>query len=317
VNGYGPYLQNVVPHIKETMKQTIIIVFLLTGLISCGQQKDRIENVLLECLESSYNEIGVDLNNELNVLEQYLIDDGTLQSNSGQAYFDFYKRVVEINDIPNEIDIDKFENLMKLKPNEYYSSSCINNLKRIDSTEIINSKYYQMTLRMQEVVTNGEISPSSVANAIISVLKPSDFDKPYYRAIALLTILNTSNIETGLKRELLPQKQKDYSDFPSVSILANSKSEIILNNKIVTSETLKNKLYDFIKSNQEHHLIIFSNEKGTTYDFYLKVQNQIFETYSRLRDEKSKELYNKSFSELSETENEKIKEIYPQNIKEQ
>lgn len=298
------------------MKQIIIIVYLLTGLISCGQKKDRIESVLLDCLESSYNEIGVDLNRELDALEQYLIDDGTLHSNSGQAYFNFYKRVVEINDIPNEIDIDKFENLMKLKPIEYYSSSCINNLKKNDSTEIINSKYYQMTLKMQEVVTNGEISPSSVANAIISVLKPSDFDKPYFRAIALLTILNTSNIETGLKRELLPKKQKDYSDFRSVSILANSKSEIILNDKIISSETLKNKLYDFIKNNQEHHLIVFSSEKGTTYDFYLKVQNHIFETYSRLREEKSQELYNKSFSELSEMENDKIKEIYPQNIKE-
>ena len=305
------------PHIKETMKQIIIIVFLLTGLISCGQRKDRIENILLDCLESSYNEIGVDLNSELNNLEKYLIENGILQSNSGQSYFDFYKRVAEINDNPNELDIGKFENLMKLKPNEYYLSSCLENLKKIDSTEIMNSKYYQMTSKMQEVVANGEITPSSVANAIISVLKPLDFDKPYYRAIALLTILNTSNIETGIKRELLPQKQIDYSDFPTISILANSKSEIILNNKIVTNATFVNELYDFIKSNQEHHLILFSSEKGTTYDFYIKVQDKIIETYKRLREEKSNELYKKSFVDLTEIEKKKVKEIYPQNIKEQ
>jgi len=299
------------------MRHITIIVFLLAGLTSCGQKKDKIETVLLNCLESSYNEIEVELNRELDELEKYLIDKGTLNSSAGQSYYDLYKQVVEINDIPNELNIDKFENLIKLKPNEYYSNICLQSLTKIDSSEITASKYYQLTLKMQEVASKGEISPSSIANAIISVLTPSDFDNPYYRAIALLTIANTSNIETGLVRKMKPINSVDYSNQQTVSILANSNSEIIYNTKIISEKNLKNELYNFIKQNQENHLISFSSEKGTTYDFYLKVQDYISETYSRLRDEKSKELYKKSFSDLTEIEKERIMEIYPQNIKEQ
>lgn len=299
------------------MKHIATILFLITGLISCGQEKDKIETVLIDCLENSYNEIEVDLNRELDELEKYLINKGILKSSAGQSYYDFYKQVVEINDIPNELDIDKFGNLMKLKPNEYYSNICLQSLTKIDSSEIKKSKYYQMTLRMQEVSSKGEFSPSSIASVITSVLSPSDFDNAYYRAIALLTIANTSNIETGLVRKMKPIKSGDYSNLQTVSILANSKSEIIYNTKIVSEKILKNELYNFIKQNQENHLIAFSSEKGTTYDFYLKVQDYISETYKRLRGDKSKELYKKSFSDLSESEKEIIMKIYPQNIKEQ
>jgi hypothetical protein len=298
------------------MKHIAIILFFITGLISCVQENDRIETILLDCLESSYNEIEVDLNRELDILEKYLIDKGALKSSAGQSYYDIYKQVVEINDIPNELDIDKFENLLKLRPNEYYSNICLQSLTEIDSDEIKKSKYYQLTLKMQEFESTEETSPSTVANAIISVLSPADFDKPYYRAMALLTILNISNIETGLVRKMKPVKPVDYSDYQTVSIIANSKNEIIYITKIVNEKTLKSELYNFIKQYQENHLIAFSCEKGTTYDFYLKVQDCISETYTRLRDEKSKELYKKSYSDLMESEKEIVKEIYPQNIQE-
>jgi hypothetical protein len=91
-----------------------------------------------------------------------------------------------------------------------------------------------------------------VANAIISVLSPADFDKPYYRAMALLTILNISNIETGLVRKMKPVKPVDYSDYQTVSIIANSKNEIIYITKIVNEKTLKSELYNFIKQSRKY-----------------------------------------------------------------
>lgn len=305
------------PHIEKTMKHIITILFLTLAMFSYGQEKDKIENVLLDCLLTSYNEIQVDLNKELNELEKYLVDKGTLKSTAGQSYYDFYKQVVELNDISGNLDVDIFDNLYKLRPDEYYSAECLQELTKIDSAKITNSKYFQMTMKMQEVALTGEVSPSTVADAITSVLTPSDFDKPYYRAIALLTIANTSNIETGLVRTLKPDNSVDYSDFPSVLIIANENNELIYNNKIVNKGTIENELYNFIKQNQANHMIVFSSEKGTTYDFYLKVQDYITEVYSRLREEKSKEFYDKSFVELTEKENDEIVKIYPKNIKQQ
>ncbi len=76
-------------------------------------------------------------------------------------------------------------------------------------------------------------------------------------------------------------------------------------------------LYFSIFRNDLKHLIELSCDKGTSYDFYLKVRNGFSETYLKLREEKSKELYKKTFSELTKSEKEKIKKVYPQNIKEQ
>ena len=299
------------------MKHLMIIFFSAIVFCSYGQAEEKIENILLNCLINSYSEIQVDLNKELNELEKYLVDNGTLKSTTGQSYYDFYMQVVGLNDIPGNLDIDKFDNLYKLRPNEYYAVKCLQDLTKIDSVEIANSKYFQMTIKMQEVTASGEISPSTIASSITSVLTPSDFGKPYYRAIALLTIANTSNIKTGLVRTLKPPKSIDYSRFPSVSILANEKNEIIYNDKTINKETLRSELYSFIKQNQTKHLIVFSSEKGTTYNSYLKVQDFILEVYSSLREEKSKEFYNKSFAELTEKEKGEIVKIYPKNIKEQ
>lgn len=298
------------------MKYITIILFLLNGLTSYAQEKEEVETILLDCLENSFNEIHIDLNRELEELEQYLIYNGMLNSSSGQSYYEFYKQVVEINNIPNELDIDKFDNLIKLKPNEYYSNSCLQRLTKTDSIDTVNSKYFLMTLKIQEMETTGKTSLSSVAEVITSVLTPSDFDKPYYRTITLLAIVNTSSIETGIKKRLEPENKVNNSNSKTVSILANSKSEIIYNERIINVNIFRSELYKFIKQNQKNHLIVFSGERETTYKFYTKVQGFIFEIYSRLRDEKAKELYEKSFSNLTEDEKDIIKEIYPINIEE-
>lgn len=305
----------------KSVKIIVIVVLLIVGLFKTfkfyGQENNKIETVLFDCLTSSFHEIEVDLNKELDEFENYLIDKGILSSSSGQSYYEFYEQVAEINDIKSKIDIDRFHNLIKLRPNEYYSNICLQNMTEIDSVEIIKSKYHQLMLTMQDVASKNEVSPSSVANAIISVLTASDFEKPYYKAIALLTILNTSNIESGLLTKMKPIKSVDFSNHQSFLILANSQSEIIYNNRILTEQQLKTELYDFIKQYQENHQIVFSSERGTSYDFYLKVQKYIFEIYTTLRDEKSNELYKKSFSDLKESEKERVIRIYPKNIKEQ
>ncbi len=294
------------------MKYITVIILLIAGLNVCGQKNDNIETVLLNCLENSYNKIGVDIYIELDKLEQYLIEKGFLSSTSGQSYYDFYKQIIAVNHMPSKLETDKLDNLLKLKPDNYYSDICLQRLTKVDSSEIKTSKYYQMVLKMQEISSNERISSSSVARALTSILTPSDFDKPYYRAIALLTIVNISNIEKTLVRKTI-----DYSDGQKVLILINSKNEIIYNQELVNKRQLKDKLYNFIKQNQANHLIVFSNEKGTAYHLYLKIHNCISETYIKLRNEKSKEFYNKLFSDLTNSEKEKIIKIYPQNINNQ
>jgi biopolymer transport protein ExbD len=298
------------------MKHILQIVLVFLSLSSCGQTKNNeIESILLDCLTKSYGEKQVDINKELDVLEKYLIESKSLKSSSGQSYFDFYQEIVKLNDIPATLHYDKFDNIYKLTPNEFYSVDCLEELKRLDSTVIANSKYYQMTVAIQKAADD-EVSPSSIAKAITSVLSPPDFDKPYYRAIALLTIAYTANSDIGLERQLLPTNNEDVSSYKVMTVSTTEKNQIVLNGNFVKQEVLKSTLSDFIKTNKSNHLIKFQADKGTSYDFYLKVQEAINSVYNNLRDELAKEKFNKQYKELTENELKEISEIYPSRIKE-
>ena len=311
------HVPTVMPHIEKTMKLIFTILIFLLAFDSFGQENEsKIENILMNCLINSYQAKGVDIEDELTKLEKYLVENGNLKSTSGQAFYDFYKNVVSENDITATLDYDKFAAIYKLDPNDYYSNDCLQELVQVDSSEIVNSKYYQLNLEMQKVALNGNISPSIVSDAIISVLSPSDFEKPYYRATALLSIAYTSNLADGQPKINENQENIDYSNFSAISIKASDKNEIIVDGKIFNENNFEKELAAFIRKNQSNHLIEFSSDKETSYSFYIKVQNAIFEIYSLLRDEKAKEIFNNSYSNLTVDEQKKINEIYPTRIKE-
>jgi biopolymer transport protein ExbD len=304
------------PHIKKTMKHIIPIALLFLSFSSCGQTKNNeIESILLGCLTKSYEEQQVDINKELDLLEKYLIESKSLKSSSGQSYFDFYQEIVRLNDIPATLDYDRFDNIYKLTPNQFYSTDCLEELKRLDSTAIANSKYNQMTVAIQQAADD-EVSPSNIAKAITSVLTPSDFDKPYYRAVALLTIAYTANTEIGLERQLITVDNEDFSSYEVMTITTTDKNQIILNGKTITQEELEKKLVEFIQTNKSNHQIQFQADKGTSYDFYLRVQETIKTVYNDLRVKLAKEKFNKSYNELNEDEQKEIREIYPFRLKE-
>ncbi|RIJ45594.1 hypothetical protein D1614_22140 [Maribellus luteus] len=298
------------------MKFIITILIFLLAFNSFGQKNEsKIENILMNCLINSYHAQGVDIEIELSKLEKHLIENGDLKSTSGQAFYDFYKKVISSNDIRTTLDYDKFEAIYMLNPNEYYSNDCLRELTKLDSSEVATSKFYLLNQKIQEVSQQGNITPSKISEAILSVLSPSDFEKPYYRASGLLAIAWTSNPETE-KTELIEPKTIDYSNFPIIAIKASDKNEIIVNGELVNENKFETELAAFIRKNQSRHLIEFSSDKETSYGFYIKVQNAILEIYSSLRDEKAKEIFNKSYSNLTVDEQKKINEIYPTRIKE-
>jgi hypothetical protein len=303
-------------HIKKLMKQIALILTLFLSFSSYGQTKEtEIESILLNCLVKSYKEQQVNIKQELDELEKYLISSNSLKSSAGQSYFDFYNEIAELNDIPATLDYDRFENIYKLTPNEFYSVDCLEQLKQLDSTSIANSKYSQMTLAIQNAAQN-EVSPSSIAKAITSVLGPSDFDKQYYRAVALLTIAYTANSDVGLERQLKTNDNEDIATYESIMVTLTEKDQVIVNENEISREELKTILSEFIKANGSNHVINFRADKGTSYDFYLKIQDQIGLVYSELRNELAMTKYNQTFSELPDDHQNEIKRTYPTRIKE-
>ncbi|WP_026473797.1 ExbD/TolR family protein [Alkaliflexus imshenetskii] len=63
-------------------------------------------------------------------------------------------------------------------------------------------------------------------------------------------------------------------------------------------------------------VISLQNDRGTQYQMYLSVQNELQAAYNELREELSRRQFNMKFSELDSDQQSAIRQIYPQRISE-
>jgi hypothetical protein len=65
------------------------------------------------------------------------------------------------------------------------------------------------------------------------------------------------------------------------------------------------------------HVISLQNDRGTTYEKYIEVQNELVAAYNEIRDEYSrKEFGGLLFNELTPEQQEAVQKMYPQKISE-
>ena len=63
-------------------------------------------------------------------------------------------------------------------------------------------------------------------------------------------------------------------------------------------------------------VISIQNDRGTQYQAYISVQNELARAYNELRDEISREKFGKAFADLEDAQQKAVQEIYPQKISE-
>ena len=66
----------------------------------------------------------------------------------------------------------------------------------------------------------------------------------------------------------------------------------------------------------DKHVISVQTDRGTPYNAYFQVQNELVAAYNELRNEISKEKFHREYQYLSDDEKKAIREYYPQNISE-
>jgi len=63
-------------------------------------------------------------------------------------------------------------------------------------------------------------------------------------------------------------------------------------------------------------VISLQNDRGTKYEMYLKVQNELVAAYNELRQELAKKKFGKDYNKITKEQRDAINEIYPQRISE-
>lgn len=165
--------------------------------------------------------------------------------------------------------------------------------------------------------------------------------------LLLIFFLVTTSMSTdeGLSRQLPPalqpnQKTVDVEIKPRniMEILVNSNNQMLVSGELMDVSELKEKAKEFIANENDSpelpekelvnvpyfgnvavtksHVISLQNDRGTDYQVYIKVQNELIAAYDELRDAKAKSKFGKAYKELDDDQQKAIQKIYPQRISE-
>jgi len=90
-------------------------------------------------------------------------------------------------------------------------------------------------------------------------------------------------------------------------VLINSADQLLVEGQFTDIKELKGITKEFVDNNgrnpelsdnPDKAIVSLKNDRGTSYDIYIQVQNEMKAAYNELRDEKAKEMYGKTYSEL-------------------
>ncbi len=161
-------------------------------------------------------------------------------------------------------------------------------------------------------------------------------------------VTTTMAVDKGLSRQLPPplppdmeKPEVEFKERNVLVILVNSNDELLVQGEPMDIRNLKEKAKEFIlnASNSEHlpevvatqvdfgegeetvmttknHIISLQNDRGTHYQKYIEVQNELAAAYNEIREDYARAKFNMSYEELSEDQQKGVQKVYPQKISE-
>lgn len=165
--------------------------------------------------------------------------------------------------------------------------------------------------------------------------------------LCFFMMTTTMDQDKGLQRRLPPmpdpkhqQKNQDINRRNIVIVKINSQDRILVGNRPMMVAEIREEIKRFIQNpvndpnmpdkntvvktyNGKDYefqvskgVVSLQNDRGTSYDTYLQVQNELVGAFNELREEESMRAFGKKFSDLDEEQQDIIKEVVPQMISE-
>lgn len=165
-------------------------------------------------------------------------------------------------------------------------------------------------------------------------------------------VTTTMNVDTGLTRKLPPLPENLQEDPPEVKkrnvfeVLVNANDDLLVEGEILSITQLRQKAKEFITGDPNDpdmpevvmtevpilgvypvskQIISLQNDRNTSYNMYIKVQNELVAAYNEVRNEFAMREFGKTYSQLenqsetsktAEMQLDAIRDIYPQRISE-
>lgn len=162
--------------------------------------------------------------------------------------------------------------------------------------------------------------------------------------LVFFLITTTMDVDKGLRRRLPPmqENQQQQQDIKVnrrnvVIVKINSQDRVMVGTQPADVSQIKDKIVEFITNPTDDPnmpekevknikgfgsypvskgVVSLQNDKGTLYNSYIQVQNEIVKAFNEMRDQFAMQNYGKKYARLDEEHQKIVKDAIPQNISE-
>ncbi len=162
--------------------------------------------------------------------------------------------------------------------------------------------------------------------------------------LVFFLITTTMDVDKGLRRRLppMPEEQQQQQDIKVnrrnvLTVKINSQDRIMVGTQPADVSQIKDKIIEFITNPADDPnmpekevknikgfgnypvskgVVSLQNDKGTLYNSYIQVQNEIVRAFNEMRDQFAMQNYGKKYARLDEDKQKIVKDAIPQNISE-
>jgi biopolymer transport protein ExbD len=146
--------------------------------------------------------------------------------------------------------------------------------------------------------------------------------------------LVTTTIDTdkgiAIKLPPMPEENQPQNDIRIkernvLKVLVNANDMLLVDGEPTDIKELKRMTKDFIDNpsknldlaeSPQKAIVSLKNDRGTSYNLYIQVHNELKAAYNELRDQRAKQLYGRVLEKLPESRQNEIKDYYRQVISE-
>ncbi len=156
-------------------------------------------------------------------------------------------------------------------------------------------------------------------------------------------VSTTMNIDSGIERLLPPIQEEDIEppkilDRNLLEVFVNKDNNMMVEQKVTNLNELRQIAKDFITNPQnkddlpvvttetneilgeirvtKKHVISLKNDRGTSYETYITVHNELTAAYNELKNELALEKFNADYIDLDDEKREAIDKVLPMRISE-
>jgi len=157
-------------------------------------------------------------------------------------------------------------------------------------------------------------------------------------------VTTTMDVDSGILRKLPPPLDPTVPPPPPIkqrnvfTVLVNSNNQLLVEDQIGSVATLREQCKEFVRNPSNNPnlsekkppiqidfvgsyqtskgVVSLQNDRGTSYDMYIRVQNELVAAYRELRDALAMQTFGRKFNELKKNEGKAIRKALPMMISE-